>query len=552
MKKPRDGEARTRELRRRAEKSLTKREAAARAISEADMRKLVHELQVHQIELEMVNEELAISEERARQAIEASHAAIWDYDVTTGEVYLSEDWAVFLGGSREPTYTSAQALMALVPEEERQGVQEATDRVISVGGPSQFRLLYSVRRPDGDLIWLRSFGKVIARDRHGRALRIIGMNLDVTAHMRLENELREREARYRAVIETAADGFLVVDRKGRLLETNEAYARQSGYTREALIGMHIADLEFRENAEETVAHIDRVVAQGHDRFESMHRRRDGSVWPVVITASHWAELDRIFAFVTDISERKSMEDKLASIRKTMGELQKQQVAAQTAMAIAHEINQPLQAVATYGEVSLSILNSGIKNMDKLRTAVEGSAQQAKRAGRAIAQMIEMLSADQTETEAIDLNEELRHIVALAKSEHGLNFTAVFHLAKAAPMVQVNRLHVQKALLNLIQNSVDSMATAGGASPVITVDVRAEREAGMAQITLRDTGPGFKLENLEQLFRPFSIAKNGGMGMGMGLIISRSLIEANGGQLWIDPEKAPGATVHLTLPFAVAD
>jgi C4-dicarboxylate-specific signal transduction histidine kinase len=117
------------------------------------------------------------------------------------------------------------------------------------------------------------------------------------------------------------------------------------------------------------------------------------------------------------------------------------------------------------------------------------------------------------------------------------------------MVQANRLHMQKALLNLIQNGVESMAAAGESSPAITVSVRAERKEGMVQITIRDIGPGFKPGGFEHLFKPFFSAKRGGFAM--GLTISRSLIEANGGQLWIDPE-ASGATVHLTLPFAVAD
>jgi diguanylate cyclase (GGDEF)-like protein/PAS domain S-box-containing protein len=132
---------------------------------------------------------------------------------------------------------------------------------------------------------------------------------DVSERRKFENELAAREARYRAVIETSADGFWVVDMQGRLVEVNDAYVRLSGYRREELLAMRVPDLEVRERPEETAAHIEMILREGHDRFETVHRRKDGSTWPVEIVTNYWPEVGGyLFVFAIDITERKRREE----------------------------------------------------------------------------------------------------------------------------------------------------------------------------------------------------------------------------------------------------
>lgn len=132
---------------------------------------------------------------------------------------------------------------------------------------------------------------------------------DITERKQFESELSQREARYRAVIETSADGFWIVDMEGRLVEVNDAYVRLSGYSREELLAMHIPDLEVRERPEETAAHIEKILREGHDRFETVHRRKDGSSWPVEIVSTYWPGVaGYLFVFATDITERKRQEE----------------------------------------------------------------------------------------------------------------------------------------------------------------------------------------------------------------------------------------------------
>ena len=132
---------------------------------------------------------------------------------------------------------------------------------------------------------------------------------DISEHKEFEEALAAREARYRAVIETSADGFWVVDMSGRLIEVNDAYVHLSGYSREELLQMHVPDFEVREQPEDTAKHIEKIIREGHDRFESAHRRKDGSTWPVEIVANYWPELEGLlFVFVIDITERRKQKE----------------------------------------------------------------------------------------------------------------------------------------------------------------------------------------------------------------------------------------------------
>jgi diguanylate cyclase (GGDEF)-like protein/PAS domain S-box-containing protein len=139
---------------------------------------------------------------------------------------------------------------------------------------------------------------------------------DITERKQAEEALRNSEAQYRAVIETAADGFWIVDMEGRLIEVNDAYVRLSGYRREELLSMRIPDLEAVERPQETAEHIEKILREGHDRFETFHRAKDGRILPVEIVSNFWPEVSgRLFVFITDISERKSASEHIALLAK---------------------------------------------------------------------------------------------------------------------------------------------------------------------------------------------------------------------------------------------
>lgn len=497
---------------------------------------------------------------------------------------------------------------------------------------------------------------------------------DISERKHVQMALAEGEAQYRAVIETAADGFWMLDEQGRILASNEAYARKSGYTQEELLGMSIARLEASESPEEVARHVARVRQYGSDLFETWHRTKTGELWPVEVNTSYWPSAGRLFAFLRDISERRqaaqALQESEARFRSTFeqaavgiahvapdgrwlrinrklcdilgytqeelltrrfqdishpDELESQvlrmkqmlagemetltlekryihkdggtiwvnltvaltrtpdgapdyfisviedigerkrteaalhalyaemeqlthfQIANQTAAAFAHELNQPLNAVASYSEAALRLLRAGNPRPDRLNHAIESSAQQAQRAGRVVREFLDFMNQKEVPTEALNLNDIVHKVLKRVEAD-GFN-AASFHLDldPTLPPVMGNRLQVEKVLINLIENSIEAMRDAGINSRYITVLVRTLAEEAMAQVTITDSGPGIDKQTLHRIFDPFFTTKP--KGLGMGLAISRTIIESHGGQLWVDSQPGAGACFHFTLPFA---
>ena len=165
---------------------------------------------------------------------------------------------------------------------------------------------YEDWRKDGTRVWVNASVRAL-KDASGHVVGMVGAGHDVTARRAAEQALAERDALYRAAIETTHDGFWIADGTGRLLDVNDAYARRSGYTRDELLAMTIADLEAVETPEDVAAHVAAIRASGHARFETVHRAKDGTTWPLEITTSYSASQDRLFVFVRDISERREAE-----------------------------------------------------------------------------------------------------------------------------------------------------------------------------------------------------------------------------------------------------
>ena len=240
--------------------------------------------------------------------------------------------------------------------------------------------------------------------------------------------------------------------------------------------------------------------------------------------------------------------KLLEHRNEMNELQKMQIAAQTAAAIAHELNLPLMAIASYSGAAYRMLQAENLDLDEIRHALEANENQAHRASKSIRELLEFLSIKEFPVEAFDLNMEIRGVIDTARSENELKFRSRLQLQMDIAPVRANCTHVQKVLLNLLHNGIEAMQEAGVPLPSATVTVRTTENGGFAQVTIQDNGPGINKEDYQRLFQPFFTTK--GKGMGIGLAVSRSLIETNGGQLWVDPEQSPGAAFHFTLPLAI--
>jgi two-component system, LuxR family, sensor kinase FixL len=297
---------------------------------------------------------------------------------------------------------------------------------------------------------------------------------------------------------------------------------------------------------------------GNGVYETEYRvinATDNSLhWIAAVGKMHFKDgkAARLIGVIRDVTTRKMLEKKLQEQRGEAEDAFQQQVAIRTASAIAHELNQPLAAISAYSEVALHALDNAAANPEKLKRALEGCVAQAQRAGTSLHELMAFLQEGELITERFDLNDCVKEALAATKGDGYNEFQPILHLQKNMPAVLANRIQVQKVLVNLLVNAVDAMRGADLINSEITVTVRTHKDLNMAHATVKDSGPGINQDMLKRIFEPFFTTKP--TGIGMGLAISRALIEANGGQLWLEPRHTsqsakPGATFHFTLPFA---
>jgi PAS domain S-box-containing protein len=271
-------------------------------------------------------------------------------------------------------------------------------------------------------------------------------------------------------------------------------------------------------------------------------------WIATIGRIHFTDghATRLLGVARDITDQKILEKTLQEQRAEMEALFKQQVATQTVSAIAHELNQPLAAISAYSEVALHALNDKTFNAENLKRALEGAVAQSQRAGKSLHELLAFMQKGELITARFEINEVIKEALNIAKDDGYGGFNPILELEPEMPEVIGNEIQVRKIIVNLLRNAVEAMRGVGVSSSTITIIVRTNQEINMAHVTVQDSGPGLDAETAKHIFEPFFTTKPNGIGM--GLAISRALTEANGGQLWIEQNKKPGATFHFTLPF----
>lgn len=268
-------------------------------------------------------------------------------------------------------------------------------------------------------------------------------------------------------------------------------------------------------------------------------------WVSVTGRMHFenGRASRLIGVAKDITDKKTIESKLQEQQS----LFTQEVAAQTVSAIAHELNQPLAAISAYSEVALHALESDVMDGDGLKRALEGCVEQAHRAGKSLHELLAFLQKGDLVKTRLNINEVVEEAINIAKNSGYGAFKPKLQLAPNIPLVIGNRIQIQKVLVNLLRNAVEAMHGAKTTAAPISITVRTNPEINMAHVTVQDKGPGLDRETASRIFDPFFTTKP--TGIGMGLAISRALTEANGGQLWLEPNTRKGATFHFTIPFA---
>jgi len=479
-----------------------------------------------------------------------AHTGSWMFNAAGFEYWSPELFAIhgLDPGRKAPTVAE---YMALVHPDDREFVAKEIQKMLT--DHLGFDFTKRIVRPDGSIRYVRCVGMPATSG--GIFQGFVGTGIDVTEHEELTKALRkvyrdleERDKKIRRLVDANIVGVLVSTLEGQIIEANDALLNMVGYSRDDLTSGRIrwtdrTPPEWRAVRERAVAQI---AAHGRcDVFEMEYVRKDGSRVPVLIAAAaiEGTKGENV-AFVLDLTERKRAEqerEQLRQLQAHLSHLNRVTTMGELAASIAHEIKQPIAAAMIDAKVCVRTLPDDRLDLHAAREAAARLVNDAKRADEIIKRTTALYKKDTTNREHVDVNAVIREMVLLFQQEAGASSIAIrTNLAERIPAVMADRVQLQQVFMNLMLNAIDAMAGTGG-ELMVTSQMREDSEL---LIEVSDTGVGLPADNPEQIFESFVTTKP--HGTGMGLAITRSIVESHGGRLWATANTGPGATFLFTL------
>lgn len=395
--------------------------------------------------------------------------------------------------------------------------------------------------------------KALQRDGTGRPEAILESLVDVTGQQRAEAQLR-------SILETVPDAMIVIDERGVMTSFSTAAERLFGWSATEAIGRNVSILMPDPDRARHDGYLARYLTTGERHIigigrEVTGRRRDGTTFPMelsvgeVNTGGH-----RLFTgFVRDLSERQEQQQRLQSVQAELLHVSRLSAAGEMASALAHELNQPLTAIASSVRAAIRMLQDQPEGTlpPRAAEAMERAAAQSLRAGQIVRRLREFVLKGEVDQQLMELTPLIEEAAALALvGARQLGVQVSFRLDPTPIAVAVDRIQIQQVLLNLIRNAIDAMTEMPDEAARREMVISSSRPDGSSvEVAVADTGPGLAPEVAAKLFEPFVTSKPGGMGV--GLSISRSIIETHGGRLWAEPDPAGGTIFRFTLPAGSA-
>lgn len=382
---------------------------------------------------------------------------------------------------------------------------------------------------------LRGFGKVIR---------------DVTEQRAVERQLRSSAGQMRSILSTVPDAMVVIDAHGLIISFSAAAERLFGYAEAEMLGSNVSRLMPSPYRERHDSYLDRYARTGERHIIGIGRKvigqkRDGSTFPMELSVGE-AEAggEPVFTgFIRDLSEAVRMEERIEDLRSDLIHVARVSAMGTMASTLAHELNQPITAVVNYVETVRDMLvEPKAGDLPVIREALAESASEAMRAGQIVRRLREYVARGDVEKTVEDLPaliDVAAKLGLIGAQERGVELR--FDVDPLAGPVLVDRVQIQQVLINLMRNAIEAMAD----SPVRLLRIETRREGdGMVRVTVADSGHGVAPEIEAGLFSAFNSTKAGGMGL--GLSICRTIVEANGGRITYERDPGGGSRFHFTL------
>lgn len=367
-------------------------------------------------------------------------------------------------------------------------------------------------------------------------------------------DLARREAHLRSILDTVPDAMVVIDEAGLIQDFSPAAERLFGWSASDVAGRNVNLLMPSPHRDAHDGYLERYYRTGERRIIGTGRvvvgeRRDGSTFPLELAVGEMEVAGARFftGFIRDLTERRQAEARLQDLQGELVHVSRLTSLGEMASALAHEINQPLSAIANYLRGSRMLLVREPAPIDRIAEAVGHAADEALRAGEIIRRLREFVARGETDRAVERLPKLVEEAAALALvGARELGVRTRFDFDPAIDRVIVDRVQIQQVVINLLRNAVDSLAAAPVGQRDLSVTI-ARHDETTALVRVADTGAGVSAEVADRLFQPFITTKRSGMGI--GLSISRTIVEAHGGRIWAKPAPLGGAVFSFTLPRA---
>lgn len=361
----------------------------------------------------------------------------------------------------------------------------------------------------------------------------------------------DREILFRTVIETAVDGIIIIDERGKMLLFNYAAERLFGYAPDEVLGQNISMLMPEPYRGQHDGYMARYLAEGGARIIGIGRqvpalRKDGSSFPMYLSVGEgWLGPMRIFlGIIHDLSERTAHENQVRELQNELQHALRLTAMGQLTSALAHELNQPLAAVMNYMNAARRGLEaSADPAARRALELLEKAVAQTGRAGQIIRRLREFIEKKEPDRRLEDLNASVAEAVALGLVGAADNDIEIeTGLEPGLPQILFDRVQIQQVMVNLLRNAVEALEAVGTRKITITTS---RSGAGFVEIAVCDSGPGVAADVEARLFQPFATTK--ARGLGMGLSICKAIVEVHGGRIWTAPNPGGGTQFRFRLP-----
>jgi len=487
-------------------------------------------------------------DENVRSGAEGSGVGTWDLDLSNRQLNWSSATRKLFGVAPD-TVVDYELFLSLLNPQDRDRTAAALQR--SIETTCNFDLQYRLPRSN-EGHWVRALGAVI-NGPDGAPARLSGVMIDIDREKRLEDAVRIRERHFRSILDTVPDAMIVIDEHGIMQFFSSAAERQFGYTEPEAIGRNISALMPEPDRSRHDGYLARYLKTGERRIIGIGRivtgmRKDGTTFPMHLTIGEMQSGGRPYftGFVRDLTEQQQTQARLQELQSELVHVSRLSAMGEMASALAHELNQPLSAISNYMKGSRRLLaGSTDANAPKIEVALDRAAEQAIRAGDIIRRLRNFVAREASEKRVESLSKMVEEAGALGLTgarEQGVLLR--FSLDPACDLVLADRVQIQQVLVNLFRNALEAMGTSTHRELIATNKKAAD---DMVEMAVSDTGQGFSDHAVANLFQPFFTTKE--TGMGVGLSISRTIIETHGGRMWAETNQSGGATFRFTLPAA---